>query len=373
MKTYNDQSKKTNLSEYIRETDELLAIFTDQERSNEQATGSIAQQNGDPPNKLVKANENTTSKISDAISGDLENVVNKVLELTGVDIGTGFGDTVRNLKSTTTKDGADNFSWHKTGRAVDFNQGLKWVIVEDPTGKDMYFRLYLAASNKDVVTKYKKNITKTDGVKFNHNPLGTKVYETTLIDVTKILEDNGFYRIRAHDGWESYYNRREWWHYENRDGLNWFQALSQLYTEKEIVDGVKTFATNRVSHANRLHREGFPGKILKQIWDNKPVTHEGLSLYFSVGADNQPNIQDDMTAMKAAFLALGKEWYPLSVKPGVNSNTFPLRFTDIAILTELISWFQNDNKLPMTGKIVVGDATHKLLGKKVAEKTKAKK
>lgn len=267
------------------------------------AGGAVAK---DPPNKFVKVNDRTDNTMSDAVVDELNKAVDEVKKLTGVDIGTGFGDTTRNLGQGTKKIGADNFSWHKSGRAVDFDQGLKWVIAKDPNGKDMYFRLYLQANEVGAASAYAKTFTAEEKGNLHYNAMGNNVTKKPVVDVTAILEKNGFSRIPAHKGWEKSYNKREWWHYVKDDGLTWYQALRQIYTEEQITVAMKKLVVDRHNSGGRLAREGFTPKALKAIWDNAAVTKGKLSLYFSVGSHRDcPNIPEDVAAAKAAMIKVG--------------------------------------------------------------------
>lgn len=298
----------------------------------------------DPPNTLVRVNERDTHMISDAVQGPLNDVVNEVLALTGIDIGVGFGDTTRNLAAGTNKDGADNFSWHKSGRAVDFNQGLRWVIAPDPSGDEMYFRLYLRANESGATSEYARTLTAEQVAALHHNGIGSAVSTATLIDVTAILAAHGFERIPAHAGWQTNYNRREWWHYVNDGGLTWYQALRQLYTDEQIVAAMKNLVGSRHASGGRLGvREGFPGSVLRAIWDDVAVTHGGLSLYFSVGNNsNCPNLPEDVAALRAALTTLG--------------------IADSPDIATMISAYQTARGGTVDGYITVGGPTHQRIG-----------
>ncbi|MBE9070990.1 hypothetical protein IQ260_30595, partial [Leptolyngbya cf. ectocarpi LEGE 11479] len=232
------------------------------------------------PNRLVKANKNPRtnaqkkSEISDAVIKDWEAVVSKIKSLTGQEVNA--GDTKRELANPTKKVGADSFSWHKTGRAIDLARDLKWLIVEAPSGENMFFKLYLPAkSNLKEKSSYKKQFKETDSVNFHKKGYypGKKLYKTTFIDVTAILEDNGFSRIKAHEGWDkkgAKESKQEWWHYDKRDGLTWYDALNQIYTENEIVDKTKTlvdeYSGGEEKAKTRLKNEGFPEEVIEQIF-----------------------------------------------------------------------------------------------------------
>lgn len=217
-----------------------------------------------PTNELVKISSDTksTHKISNAIVENFESVITEVKNLTGQDLGEQPGDAHREMSSITTKVGADNFSWHKTGRAIDLQQGLNWLILKEDKDKSTYFRLYLKKTSQED-SKYDKTFTKSVPPTIHHNPYGDNIYKLAFIDVTQVLENNGFARIKAQKGWENKYDKREWWHYEKRDNLNMFQALTQIYTEQKIIESYKKLATQ--AGVLRMYREGFPIEVLEKM------------------------------------------------------------------------------------------------------------
>jgi hypothetical protein len=227
-------------------------------KNNQDRNTAIQRKAVAPPHKLVPANSDTSKKVNEEIVTNLEAARQKVKELTGQDIGVNFGSTTRGMSYSTDKVGADNISWHKTGRAIDISQELKWVIAKDKEGRSMFFRLYLRKT-KDEASPYDKIFTKEEEKKLHSGHTGGKIY----IDVTKILEENGFTRIKAHKGWEKSWNKREWWHYEKRDGLTMYEALRQIYSEKQIINGYKKFANKK--GIRRMFREGFPIAVLEQM------------------------------------------------------------------------------------------------------------
>ncbi|HEX7955870.1 MAG TPA: DUF4157 domain-containing protein, partial [Pyrinomonadaceae bacterium] len=119
------------------------------------AQTSIQRDNGDPaadaadeekpPHKMVPLSTDPSEKhvASDAVVSDFQAASDTVKGETGVDLTLEPSDTLRRMSSKTDKPGASNFSWHKTGRAIDLNQGHKWLIVKEPAGDRMQFRIYL--------------------------------------------------------------------------------------------------------------------------------------------------------------------------------------------------------------------------------------
>ncbi|MGH1387857.1 hypothetical protein [Kordia sp.] len=327
-----------------------------------------------PPYKLVPYSKTVPNLINQKIKPDLKNVIDEVKKLTSVEFGIKeipFGDIGRRISMTTTKAGASNISWHKTGRALDLNQGtssavkkgLKWVILKDKgSSPTMQFRLYLkkkllnppAQGTTTTPSKYVVKLTKAQVTKDKFYSYYAKAYDIDLIDVTEILKDYGFTRIDAHKGWQKNSNKREWWHYEKRDSLTMYQALREIYSKKDLVNGYKNIlAINRNYYGARLIREGFPESLLKLMIKQKTIG--GLSLYFSVGPINNQkrdaNIKTDILSVQQALKTLGIGTVPASTN--VSSE---------------ISIFQGKIKIKKTGKILAGGNTHKRLGNVIKNK-----
>jgi hypothetical protein len=259
-----------------------------------------------PPQKLVviNASDPDKKKLSDAVAQSYRDFVVEVKGLTGQDLALDFGDTVRALSSKPSKKDADTVSWHKTGRAVDINQGLKWVIREDPHGGKTFFRLYLR--HKDKAAAAKGNVVRfSKGTDFFHNPYGgDNVFKWSFVDVTAIAAKHGWKPIPAHKGWRTNWDAREWWHFDKREGKSWYEALAEIYTEKDIVSGIKGFASGTEGaneYGARLKREGVPDDVLKKIFS--PVTEGGVTLLLPVGEGRKAaNRTEDVKAVQEALI-----------------------------------------------------------------------
>ena len=139
-----------------------------------------------------------------------------VLIGSGVDFLAICGDVYRAANFVSNKDGVANRSWHKTGRAFDYDQNNKAIVLtSEIIGFKQYFRTYL----------------KTDGTKGDFLTLvdykGNHV-SGYFFDFTKAAESVGFHRIPAWAGWSTHWNRREFWHYQYDEGLTWDAAMLQL-------------------------------------------------------------------------------------------------------------------------------------------------
>jgi len=139
----------------------------------------------------------------------------------GVDFLAKCGDVLRPANFTSNKDGVAMRSWHKTGRAFDYDQESNaLVLVSEIRGGKQYFRTYLKCSRQDGSFGTKRKVKDMRGY----------TVDAYLFDFTAAAEEFEFRRIPAWNGWERNYNRREFWHYQFEQGLTWDAAMAQLKT-----------------------------------------------------------------------------------------------------------------------------------------------
>ena len=131
-----------------------------------------------------------------------------------------YGDSKRGLGKAT-KVGASSFSFHIVGRAIDLQQALanpkgrRYYIVRDASSSARdFWRLYCKTINRDATqgTLYEKGAL--SGQSFNPSS-SFDIPKGCCIDLTAEIERNSvFERIPAHDGWDTNYNKTEWWHFQ---------------------------------------------------------------------------------------------------------------------------------------------------------------
>jgi len=231
-----------------------------------------------PPHKLetFSKRKGDPRRLSDAVMPDFRKAADEVKLETGIDIMHDPGGTTRDVGSKTKKVGADNFSWHKTGRSVDLNQKLRWLIIKEGTQDDVHFRLFLEKKpdkTKKQTAKYDRTFDKANPPDIHHSPFRreSEIYKKTFVDVTRILQDHGFKRIDPQEGWEKVHDKQEWWHFEKRDGLSMYKALREIHTDDEIAEGfAKVTGSKKSKHSPatsvaRMHREGFPDSTIQKV------------------------------------------------------------------------------------------------------------
>jgi TolB protein len=147
-------------------------------------------------------------------------------------------------------------SWHKAGRALDLALEYKvegsdqLLQVREDLGANTYWRLYLRTARQDgsqgeplkeqpwlywwhIVPSAEPEAYDAGGKRL---PIPAGYY----VDRTALAKRHGWERIAAYaiEGdyhWSSDSNGTEYWHYERTDGLDWWQAMQQIY-ELETLD-----------------------------------------------------------------------------------------------------------------------------------------
>jgi hypothetical protein len=138
----------------------------------------------------------------------------------GVDFLAKCGDVLRDPDFVSSKDGVANRSWHKTGRAFDYDQSspaLLYVRDPQPDGH-MMFRTYLKCGIQSGSQGVHMKVQDFRGIAF----IGY------VFDFTQAAAECGFHRIPAWAGWQAHYIHREFWHYQKDDGLTWDSAMQQV-------------------------------------------------------------------------------------------------------------------------------------------------
>lgn len=142
-----------------------------------------------------------------------------VFAASGVDFLARCGDVLRPANFKSNKPGVAQRSWHKTGRAFDYDQVTDAiVIVGEVIGGKQYFRTYLKCVPQDGSRGQKKHVRDMRGF----------YVDKYLVDFTQMAEAAGFERVPAWRGWQRQYNYREFWHYQRDEGLTWDAALQQV-------------------------------------------------------------------------------------------------------------------------------------------------
>ena len=63
------------------------------------------------------------------------------------------------------------------------------------------------------------------------------------VDLTQMAEDYGWDRVPSGSDWRANFNSTNYWLFQKRDGLIWYDAMRELYTEGQLAGFVQRPAT----------------------------------------------------------------------------------------------------------------------------------
>ena len=142
----------------------------------------------------------------------------------------------------------DYNSWLKTGRAFDVTRAAHDLGYIKTTREDYgfraYWRVWLLAAVQDgslgeplrrppwnLAARYSGRPQPYDagGEYFNVMPPGY------FVDFTTLAEDYGWTRVPAESNWRLFYPGILYWRFEHRDGLDWLEAMREVYTAQQVA------------------------------------------------------------------------------------------------------------------------------------------
>ncbi len=145
--------------------------------------------------------------------------------------------------------GLNGPNWHKAGRAFDLaaHEALaldpRVEVVRVDVGQETYWRVYVKTAVQDGSQGEPLRLLPWDfRARFGDDPSyyddGGKLKETIpagyYVDFTALAADYGWQWVPAEPNWRLYFPAIRFWHYENRSGLSWEEAMLQLYTPDEL-------------------------------------------------------------------------------------------------------------------------------------------
>ena len=141
-------------------------------------------------------------------------------------------------------------NWNKAGRAFDYfaNYALaldpRVEIVREDRDSATYWRTYLRAEAQDgsqgePLRDLPWDFRARYGAEPQYYDQGGKWKEEIpdgyYVDFTALAADYGWTRVPTADNWRTFFPGILFWRYENRQGLNWEQAMLEIYTAEEIL------------------------------------------------------------------------------------------------------------------------------------------
>ncbi len=218
------------------------------------------QEGGDPPYSFKKLPHaflesqelGGVTKLSDRVDDSFNALQARVQEETGYDFLGTISEAFRHI-AFASKASAYG-SWHKAGRAVDMlfdfhnaaGEPLLEVVREDMSG-ETYWRLYLRCARQDGSQGEPLKVNPWDlsfQARAVENPSEggrlKSIPHGYYVDLTALAQEYGWDRISAHDeedfDWTWHFKALEYWHYEKRDGLDWYEAMLEVYPRQKVEE-----------------------------------------------------------------------------------------------------------------------------------------
>ena len=134
-------------------------------------------------------------------------------------------------------------NWNKAARAFDFSQAVVnnsfAFVVREPAGTRTYWRVWVRAraQTDGALGEPLKRIPWDFQARLSGNPIAydnggaplAKVPSGYFVDFTTLAEDYGWARVPSTDTWKIFSPGIQYWHFENRGGLTWAQAMREVH------------------------------------------------------------------------------------------------------------------------------------------------
>lgn len=162
----------------------------------------------------------------------------------------------------------DDLSWHKSGRAVDTLLTLPYkgretvTLVREDLFGEVFWHVYLRTAAQDGSqgeplkdAPWDISSDARSRVAAGLGGIEGPVEYGYFVDFTELARNYGWGRISSHDDedfdWRNNLEALEFWHFEKKDGLNWWQAMREVYSENQM-------------------RELFDWMTIVEVWEKDP-------------------------------------------------------------------------------------------------------
>jgi TolB protein len=152
--------------------------------------------------------------------------------------------------------GEPNRNWHKTGRAVAFNRNqggfpADYEIVPETDGVNTLWRVYVRVAEEaqtgqlgEPLRELPWDFGAASGGDVEAYNQGGRFYPAIpagyYVDLTALALDYGWDRLPAASDWRNNFNARNYWMLVKNEGLTWYEAMRQIYTEPQLGNFVPT-------------------------------------------------------------------------------------------------------------------------------------
>jgi TolB protein len=197
--------------------------------------------------------------LNDRVNDSFNALRETVLEQAGWDFLGQLEDTLWDINRLP-QPGEERLSWHKTGRAFAFNRNATVgfppmiEVVREDLDINTYWRVFVRvadeAQNGQLGEPLRRMpwdfLSRNQGDVEAYNQGGrprAEVPSGYYIDLTQYAADFDWSRVAAGTDWRGNFNSTNYWQYQKRDGLDWYEAMRELYTEGQLVNFTTSPAT----------------------------------------------------------------------------------------------------------------------------------
>lgn len=153
--------------------------------------------------------------------------------------------------------GEERRNWHMTGRAFGINRNLiagfppQIEMMREDIGVNTFWRVYVRVAEEaqsgqlgeplrrmpwDMLSRDDGDVQAYD----QGGRLKDKVPSGYYVDFTQLAEDYGWLRASAGSDWRANFNSINYWLFLKPEGLDWYSAMRELYTDAQLGGFVPT-------------------------------------------------------------------------------------------------------------------------------------
>lgn len=207
---------------------------------------------GDPPYRLdvlvgVRADP---PYLSERVNDSFNALRQAVLQRSGIDFLGVLRDTWWDIDRLP-QAGESPRSWYKTGRAFGFNRDAingfppPIEVVREDLGVNTYWRVFVRVAEDAQAGQLGEPLRQMPWDFLSRASGNPEAYEQGgrlrsqmpsgyYIDLTQLALDYGWLRVPAESDWRANINSVNYWVFRKTDGLDWYQAMREIYAESQM-------------------------------------------------------------------------------------------------------------------------------------------
>lgn len=188
--------------------------------------------------------------LSDKVNDSFNALRRQTLEVVGWDFLGKLDDAFWDLNRLSDA-GEESRNWYRTGRAFGVTRNLiagfpsQIEVVREDIGVNTYWRVYVRVSEDAVSGELGEPLRQMPWDMLSRNSGDVQAYDEGgrlksqvpggyYIDFTALAEDYGWLRAAAGSDWRANVNSINYWLFEKVDGLSWYDAMRELYTDSQL-------------------------------------------------------------------------------------------------------------------------------------------